>query len=415
MSGLKRSAGYPLVGIRIAMVGACIGTAPSLAWAVDWSIVYKNDVTLTLTDNIQRAQKGDSKTAGLKFLDRQAVDILAKTKTDLFRITPTLTSDVSFYNDSDLSPQYFPGISADYSHTTKLTTFGANAFFNYNEATSSDVFLNRIILDETGTQLNYGGGFSISRRLTKRDSLAWTNNYSTIKYQDIDTLEPSSSISSSLAWTHNWSPLYASTLSSSVTYAEPDAFLSPRNQVTGRPNPIDPASGLPRLIKVLPRERLTYDTTFGLDAKLTKRLSAVGSIGVSLIDEKDAALSANFIYSLNATYTLKTTSFTAAVSRKVGIGRSGTSVQTTNFDLSANHKINDQTSVGISGNYVVSPGTGTEADTTGLFITPSISYKPAKDWDTTLSYQFAKTDEDNEKVTENSVILKVSYGKTLLP
>jgi hypothetical protein len=404
-----------MLGIRVAMIGACMGTAPSFAWAVDWSIVYKNDTTLSLTDNIQRAQDGDSKTTGLKVTGRQAVDILAKTKTDLLRITPTLTSDVSLYKDSGFSPQYFPGISADYSHTTKLTTYGANAFFNYSEATSSDVFLNRIIVDESGTQLNYGGGFSISHRLTKRDTLAWTNSYSTIRYQDIKTLEPSNSFTTSLGWTHNWSTLYSSTLSSAVTYAKPDPFLSPRNQATGRPNPIDPLTGLPRLIEIIPRERLSYDTTLGLDAKLTKRLSAVGNVGLSLIDEKDAALSANFIYSLKATYALKNTSFDAGISRKVGFGKSGASVQTTNFDLSANHKINDQTSVGISGNYVLSPGTGNEPDTTGLFITPSISYKLAKDWDTTLSYQFAKTNEDSEKVTENSVVLKVSYGKTLLP
>ncbi len=415
MSGLKRSAGYPFPGIRVAVVGACLGAAPGFAWSADWSIVYKNDSTFTLTDNVQGASSGQDKLFGLELNSRQAVDILAKTKTDLFRITPSLSSDSSFYRDSEFNPQYFPSIIADYSHTGKLTNFGANAFFSYSEATSSDVFLNRIILDEKGTQHNYGGGFSISRRVSKLDTLAWSNNYNTTKYKDIETLEPSNSVSTSLTWSRSWTPLYSSTLAGTVSYSNPDPHLSPRNPVTGKPNPLDPATGLPFLVQIVPQDRLTYETTLGLDAKLTKRFSVNGKAGMSLVDPKDAALSAKFIYSLNATYALKNTSFSAGVSRSSGIGKSGTNIQTTNFDLSATHRVNDQTSWGISGNYVFSPSAGGEPDTTGFFITPSFSYKPHKDWDTNLSYQFSKTDEDNKKVTENAVVFKVTYNKTLLP
>ncbi len=413
MKGLKRSAGYPS-GIRVALVGLLASTACSPAFAADWSIVYKNDTTLTLTDNIFGSVVGRDKTTGLEISKNQSVDILAKTKTDLWRLTPTLVSSTEFYADSQFDPTHLPGISGEYTHNGKLTTFSANAYFNYSDANSTDVFKNIIILKEEGTQLSYGGSFAFGRKLTKRDSVSWNNSYSTVKYQDIKTLEPSESLSSSLSWSHTLSPLYTTTLASTVTYSNPSPFLSARNAITGRPNPLDPATGLPRLVQRNPAERMTYQAKASLDAKLTKRLAANGSVGISLIDEEGAPVSNSLIYSLAATYSLKNTVFTGGVSRNFSVGNAGDAEETYNFDLGVSHNINDLTSWGVSANYVFSPKQGV-ADTTGFFITPYLSYKPAKDWNTKLSYQYANTDEDNEHIIENSVLFTVSYDKTLLP
>jgi hypothetical protein len=414
MLGLKRSAGYP-PGIRVALVGLLVSTACSPAYAADWSIVYKNDTTLTLTDNIFGTVVGRKKTAGLEISKNQSVDILAKTKTDLWRLTPTLSSSADFYADSTFDPQHLPGISGEYSHNGKLTTFSANAYFNYSDASASDIFRNIIILQEEGTQLSYGGSLAFGRKLTKRDSVSWNNSYSTIRYQDIKTLEPTESLSSNLSWIHNLSPLYTATVSGTVTYTNPSPFLSPRNAVTGRPNPVDPATGLPRLVQRNPNERMTYQGKASLDAKLTKRLTAVGSIGISLIDEQGAPLANSLIYALSATYNMKNTAFTGGFSRNFSVNNDGDNEETYDFNLGMSHNVNDLTSWGVTANYVFSPKPGDLKDTTGLFITPYLSYKPAKDWNTKLSYQYANTDEDNEHIIENSVLFTVSYNKTLLP
>ncbi len=414
MKGLKRSAGYP-PGIRVALVGLFVSAACSPLCAADWSIVYKNDTTFTLTDNIFGTVVGQHKTAGLEVSKSQSVDILAKTKTDLWRLTPTLVSSAEFYADSQFNPTHLPGISGEYTHNGKLTTFSANAYFNYSDANSTDIFKNIIILKEEGTQLSYGGGFAFGRKLTKRDSFSWNNSYSTIKYQDIKTLEPTESFSTSLSWSHNLSPLYTTNLATTVSYTNPSPFLSTRNALNGKPNPIDPATGLPRLIQRIPLDRMTYQAKAGLDAKLTKRLSANGSVGISLIDEKGSPISNSFIYSVGATYSWKNTVFTGGLSRNFSVNNNGDNGETYNFDLGVTQGINDLTSWGVSANYVFSPKPGDLKDTTGFFLTPFISYKPAKDWSTKLSYQFADTDEDNKHILENSVLLTVSYNKTLLP
>ncbi len=414
MSGSKRSAGYP-PDIRIALVGLFLSTASSPVFAADWSIVYKNDTTLTLTDNIFNSVVGQDKSAGIEVSKRQSVDLLAKTKTQLWRLTPTLSSSAEFYSDSEFNPNHLPGISGEYSWNGKLTTFGANAYFNYSDANSTDIFRNIIILNEEGTQLSYGGGFSIGRKLTRRDTVSWNNSYSTVKYQDIKTLEPTESLTSGLSWNHTISPLYSTTVSGTVSYANPSPFLSPRNAITGRPNPVDPATGLPRLIQRNPAERMTYQAKASLDAKLTKRLSAIGSVGISLIDEKDAPLANSIIYSLAATYNMKNTAFTGSLIRNFSVNNDGDNEASYEFNLGMSHNVNDLTSWGVTANYVYSPNPAGIQDDTGFFITPYLSYKPAKDWNTKLSYQYANTDEDDEHIVENSVLFTVSYDKTLLP
>jgi hypothetical protein len=148
---------------------------------------------------------------------------------------------------------------------------------------------------------------------------------------------------------------------------------------------------------------------------LTKRLTANGSLGITLIDEQGGSLSNSFIYALSATYNMKNTVFTGGVSRNFSVNKDGDNESTYDFKLGMSQNINDLSSWGVSANYVFSPQPGNQKDSTGFFLTPYLSYKPAKDWNTKLSYQYANTDEDNEHIIENSVLFTVSYNKTLLP
>jgi hypothetical protein len=410
----KRYSGYSHAGIRLAVLTAGVTAVSNAAVGADFSILYKNDSDYRLTDNILDTPNNTQ--AGIEINTTHTLDLLAKTKTDVWRITPKLSSSVSLFEDSGFEPDYFPGISASYSHQNKLWSFGADAFFNYAEATASDTFRNILLVQEEGTQLTYGGSLSSSLRASKRDNLSWNASYSTLEYEDIETLEPSESFGMNFTWNHQWSTLTSTNMSLGFNYVIPEPYVSTRNPL-GRLNPLildpaDPRFGLPQLLPVVVSERLEFTPAINLDTRLTKRLSAGGSIGMSIIDQEDQEASAAFIYSVKATYTLNETSFNAAFGREFGVADGGGTEGTYNFDIGATHQVNDLTVLGASANVVFSPQAG--SDTLGVTVTPYVSYKLAKDWDSRLSYVFSYTDEDAEEIFTNSLILKVTYLKTLL-
>jgi hypothetical protein len=414
MPGSKRDAGYAHAGIRLAVLTAGVTAAANAAVGADFSIIYKNDTDYRLTDNI--LDTANNLTPGLEISTTHSLDLLAKTKTDIWRLSPRLNSTVSLYDDSGFEPDHFPGITASYSHQNKLWSFGADAFFNYAEATASDTFRNVLLVEEDGTQLTYGGNLSASLRTSKRDSLSWNASYSVLEYEDILTLEPSESFGTTFGWTHQWTALTSTNMTLGFNYVIPEPYISARNP-EGRLNPIildpsDPRFGLPQLLPVAVSERLEFTPAINLDTRLTKRLAASGSIGMSVIDQEDQEASASFIYSLKATYTLNETSFNIGFGRQFGVADGGGTEGTYNFDAGATHQVNDLTTLGAFANVTYSPQPG--SDTTGVTVTPYVSYKFARDWDSRLSYEFSYTDEDAEEIFTNSLILKVSYLKTLL-
>jgi hypothetical protein len=391
---VRRSSGYPRKGIRIAALAVCAVVGSTATRAADVSIVYKNSSDYRLTDNLNGTEK--DKTEALVLTSNHSVDLLAKTKTDLWRLTPTLTSTVDLYRGSGFDPQYFPGITAAYTHTGKRYNFSADAFFNYKKASSSDLLLRRILINENGSELNYGASLGYGRTLSARDSMSASLGYSQTSYKNITTLEPNKQFTGNIGWTRQWTELTSTVLGTSVSYTMPDPYFSVRNART-----------------VDEPDRVEISPSLTLNTRLTKRLAAVANIGMTVIDEKDAKASASFVYSVNATYTLNETSLTAGASRKFAIADSGGAKDTYAFNAGATHQVNDLTSIGATTSLTYTPEPGPRPDTLGFTFSPYVTYKPARDWDTTLSYVLAY-DEDDEQIWTNSVILKVSYLKTLL-
>ncbi len=387
MSGIARSSGYLNFGIRTSVCLAAMLLAADLAFAFDWSVRYSSSSQQSLTDNYTNSNV--NKDVGLKINNTSTIDILAKTKTDIWRLTPSLNTSSNFFTLQKTEFDYFPSVGFEYSHAGKRTNFSVTSFFNYSDIVASEFFRDIILFTVPGTRFTYGAGTSISHRLTKRDTVSWSNNFTKTDYSvSTNTLEPNTSATTSLSWRHNWTELTSSDWSTSATYYVPEN--NPDN------------------------DRVTFNTSVGINTRLTKKLSANARLGLQAIDRSNQDISADLLFSLGAKYDLKTTSFGFNLARDITPAADGSFDEKYSIGFNASHQINDLTSFGFATNYLFRP-VANGPDSHGFTLSPSLNYKLAKDWNASLAYKLSGTEERNNEVWSNSLLFNLSYNRILLP
>jgi hypothetical protein len=168
---------------------------------------------------------------------------------------------------------------------------------------------------------------------------------------------------------------------------------------------------------------LIMRSTVGADAKLSRRLSVAGNVGVVVEDNNNSGLTVGPTFNVSANYKLKTTSFSVSAGLDLSPNTDGTLQNTLTTSASASHQVNDALSFVVSAYYSKqaafgSMGSGSTASTaasSAFGFTPALNYQLSRDWNSSLSYQFTDSMETTGSARSNAVNLTLSYGYLLIP
>ena len=356
------------------------------AIAADWSLEFGASESLTLDDNLDLDE--NDRDAGLISSTAFDLDLQALAKTYKINLAPRVSVSKTFFQREPDDWSYFPSGTLFLSKWTKLTTYDLVASYSKSEASTNEL-VEGIITEDVGDQINYAVTGTVTHKVNERNSLIWSNAASLVDYTlPSDDLVPSLTVTSTGTWRHEISELVSGNLTGSAQYYDPDSETE--------------------------EERLVYRATVGSNARLTKRLSVSGAVGVALSDPADDGPTAGVIFNVGADYKLKTTSYTFSAGWDLAPSEDGELNDTFSSGVGVSHQVNDLLTLGLSSSYVFQRDEE-EGDSSAFTVSPSLNYQLSRDWTSSLSYRFIQTDEEEEPAYSNAVTLTLSYGTFLLP
>jgi hypothetical protein len=392
-----RKTGRPAIGILASAIGLLTIVSAGPAGAADWSLKYNTTTDLEFNDNLTGVT--DNKDFGLKLSTQSSLDLLARTKTQLFRISPAVTTRRTYMASYDSNYDIFPSLGIGYNYDGKRTSFGIDAYVAQAAIRSDNLLIvnGQTVLDkdrvpvklstENGNEFNYGANIFVARKLTLRDTITWNAGFAAVDYSiDTNTLDPNTTVTSSLNWQHNLTKLISTTAAMGISYYRPDKHAED--------------------------DRITYSPSLSLNAQLTKRFSGTASAGLSITDPSHGNSTVSAVGSLSGTYQLKRSKISASVSRDISNATDGDLRDRYSAQLNVTHSVNDLMTLTLAAGYAVSP-IDNEPDEQSFFVSPALNYQLSKDWTTSLSYTLSE-EYDGQTVWTNAVLFNVSYGKNLL-
>jgi hypothetical protein len=356
------------------------------ALAADWSLKFGAAESLTLDDNLDLEE--EERDAGLITSTSIDLDLLATAKTSKLGLSPRVSIQRTFFSKEPDDWSYFPSGSLFLSKWTEATTFDLVASYARSEASSNEL-VDGIFTEDEGDQLNYAVTGTITHKLNRRNTLIWSNAANLVDYTlPSDDLVPSFTATSTGTWRHEITELVSANLVGSAQYYDPDSAT------------VD--------------ERMVYRVTPGISARLTKRLSVSAAAGVVVLDPFDDNVTADVIFNVGGDYKLKNTSYTFSAARDLAPSQDGSLEVTYSARLGVSQQMNDLMTLGFSSSYVLQ-NDEEEGDSSAITVSPSLNYKLSRDWSSSLSYRFIRTDDDTETAHSNAITLSLSYGTFLLP
>ena len=356
------------------------------ALASNWSAEFTSTQALIFDDNVDLDQS--HRDAGLTSSTSVNLDLLAKARTYKVEFTSTLGVQRTFFSQEPDDWSISPSSTVAFSKSSKLTTYDLLASFSMHEVSSNELVDDFVSVDE-GDQLSFAISSAITTKVNERNSLIWANSANLVDYTEpSDDLVPFISLRTSGTWRRDITDLVASNVTLSAEYYDPDSATQD--------------------------SRLLYRSTAGLNARLSKRLSVSGALGAVLLDPEDEGPTADVIFNVNAEYKLKDTSYSLVAARDLSPTQDGDLADRYSSRFSISHQFNDATAFGLYAAYSFQKDSD-DNESSALTISPSISYQLSEDWNTSLSYRYIETDEEDEKAHSNAVTLSLSYGTFLLP
>ena len=375
-----------VAGWRAYLLGLALFTLSTPIAAADWSLKFGASEALTLNDNINlSAVNPDAAAATSTSLN---FDLLAKASTYQIEFTPALTLSENLFTAIPQDLQYLPSATLAFRKFGKRTNYDLVASFARTGATSNDL-LKGIVSTHEGDQLTYTLAANLTHKINPRDSLDWTNAATKVDFTiPSDLLVPYADFTSTGTWRHQISPLINAGLSLGVESYSPKSVL--QSSV------------------MLVRSRAN------LDARLTKRLSVNGSIGIVLSAPAQSAPTLGPIFNVGAAYKFKTTSVSLTAGLDLSPQHDGKLQNQFSSMLSMSHQVNDLLSAGFSAGYSAQ-ALADQPHSSVLTIRPSLQYRLARDWTSELSYQFIQSLDAETSARSNAVTLSVSYGTVVIP
>ena len=365
-------------------VFACVMIAPAMA--ADWSLKFGASQSLSANDNIDLS--AINRDAALQSTSSFNFDLLGQAKTYEIELAPTLSVERTFFSQTDNKWSYLPAGRFDFRKMSKLTNYDVFASIARSNASSNEL-LDGIITTNEGDQLTYTAGATASHKINARNSLEWSNTATVVDFTIPSAdLVPYKDLNSKATWRHQVSQIMGTDMAAGLEYYAPDSQVQSR------------AWG--------------YRLNAGANARLTKRLSVTGDVGVVLWDPVDDNPTLGPTVSVSADYKLKSTDYALSANLDLSPGQDGklTNRVTSNFIIS--HQISDMLSWGFNAGYSQEwqSGSGTASV---LTVSPSLNVQLSRDWRTSLSYQYVRSDDATTSAYSNAATLSFSYGTTLIP
>jgi hypothetical protein len=358
-------------------------------FAADWSLNFGASESLSLNDNIDLDEF--NRDAGLITFTSFNFDLLGKARTYEIEFTPVLGWQKTYFSQDpdDDKWSFLPSAALDFRKSGKRTDYDLLASFARTEA-NSDELLEGIASTNEGDQLTYLLGATLTHKVNEQNSLVWANTATMVDFTEPSAdLVPYVDLNSTGTWRRQLTELVASDFLVGVEYYNPDSISQSASMI--------------------------YRSRVGLDARLTKRLSVNGNVGVALQDPVDSGPTLGPIFNIAADYKLKTTSYSLSAGRDLSPDLEDGILQSTlTASLGVSHQVNDLTTVGVAVGYSIQSGSG-DPTTSALIITPTLNYQLSQDWQSALSYQFIQSDDAGTPAHSHAVSLTFSYGTVLLP
>ena len=376
------------VGTRswLLQLGAAVLALSAPVLAADWSLKFGASESLTLNDNIDLTET--NRDAALATSTSFNFDLLAKAHTYELEFTPVLGLSKTFFTDVPDKWSYRPSATLAYRKFSKLTNYDLSASFARTEA-SSDELREGIISTNEGDQLTYTVGATATHKVNRRNSLIWANTASLVDFTlPSADLVPYVDLTSTGTWRRQLTELVDTDLSVGVEYYDPDSDVE--------------------------NAAIAYRSGVGLNARLSRRLSVNGRVGVVLWDPEGSGPTLGPTFNLAAGYKLKDTSYALSAGLDLSPDKDGTLHNTFSSSVSVSHQVNDLLSLGAAASYSLQFPSG-EPNSSIFTITPSLNYRLSEDWTSALSYKFVQSDDAGTLAHSNAVSLTLSYGTVLLP
>ena len=297
-------------------------------------------------------------------------------------------------------------------HTTKLTRYNFGASWSRSDVSQTQ-------LAETGFSTGRGSSDtynafgSISRDLSRLDSITWSANASTVSFTD-PTQTPYVDLSSTLAWYRTLSR--TTSLTNSVyfdSYSQDDAAKT---------------------------QRLFWQFKSGLKSELTPRLTFNGNVylvfantyqtnGVAQVIQPSPTNTTAFQPQVGAGHAVfgdvglsyratKSTTISLNAGQMISPTITGALQQSKSIGLSVNYAVNEFSNLSFFTKLSQSQtpaqigASGTASDFLSAEL--SYSYRLTRDWRANMSYTFRQRNDDSGTVRSNTVLLTLSRDFNLL-
>jgi len=390
-----RSPKWKVLAAWLALGSLLAGSAP--AGAADWQILYRLSETLRASDNIELRPDPDG--AGFSSHSGAGLDIAARTPTLAWSANGDI-GQLLFFGEGAPEDRKRTNVAArsDLLKTTRATDYTLNAYFRMAPATGtqlSDTVLPEPDLTDIGLELvdfdriSYGAGGGFLHRRTRRDDLALNARADWVDFTgDALNAIPHSSVELSGEWTRRLTRSLDGRAHASVEHFRPD----------------DDDSDARRMI---------YDVTVGANVRATRRLTLDANAGVAIIDQRSADATAGLVGDIGLIYTpRRDTLMTLDLSQHVSPDSLGDLRTAQAARGAVTYRINDLSSLNLTGAYTTSTATGEGGDDRHAWsISPSYTRALTRSWDLTLGYRWLKSDI----AESNTAFLTLSHSGAILP
>ena len=335
--------------------------------------------------------------------------ILAATPTTLYQ----LDSNYSYYkylgpgaNDTSLTWGTPASERFSINHIAPLTNYNFSAAWNRSDAATT-------ALQETGTAVGrgtidtYRANGSVSRELTRLDSISWSGSASTVSYSD-PTQTPYVDYTTAGSWTHRLSP--TTTFVNSVNF-----------DYTSFDNATD-------------NQRLFWTLTSGLQSQLSKRLFFNGAVGAVLVNayqngpaltplppagttfQPQVGAAQDWIGNAGLSYQLlKDTRISLTAARSVSPTTFGSLQKSESIGLSLSHEVNSRSNLAFltQFSHQISGGIGATSGSDTFTASAAYNYSLTRDWKTNLRYTYSQREDPSGLVRSNTVSFGLVYDFNL--
>ena len=399
VTGLLDKGTAKLAG-TLAVAAFHVAVMPSFARAADWSAILTASEKATYNDNPGLASDPNRQLLGA--LSTLSLDITGKTRTAKVDFQGDFTYQkywgLNGYKARDAS---LPRLSAALEKYWKTTSFKADASYSVSPASKTDLAETDITSSKTNRE-TFKANAAINKKLDQRNELNFIARNTTISYSDGGpTVTPSTSTGGTVSWLHRATRRIDFTTSAGVDWTLYDNAANSEN--------------------------LLYFTRAEVVSRPIRRLKLTAGAGVQYLDAyQDNLLLPGFPRDHTGTlgwtgnagfdYALKTGSISGSTRYGYSPTVDGVLQQSLLTTLSADHKINDVSNIGLTARLYMADTNGSGSfDETSLTLTPTYSRTLTRLWRMQASYSFVIADTGTGTAIQNAAFLSFSRKFEIVP